>query len=145
SFPLGNTTVTWTATDAAGNTQTCTQTVKVVGPIVPNKDTASINGYEGGTAVSNVLSNDLLNCNAVVRNEVELTLASTLPSVLTFDTTSGEVTVKPNTPTGKYSFDYKICEVANTSNCNTATVEITVTAPAILAVKEDLGPINGTI
>ncbi|WP_149205528.1 HYR domain-containing protein [Flavobacterium johnsoniae] len=145
SFPLGNTTVTWTATDAAGNTQTCTQTVKVVGPIVPNKDTASINGYEGGTAVSNVLANDLLNCNAVVRNEVELTLASTLPSVLTFDTTSGEVTVKPNTPTGKYSFDYKICEVANTSNCNTATVEITVTAPAILAVKEDLGPINGTI
>ncbi|WDF60387.1 HYR domain-containing protein [Flavobacterium sp. KACC 22758] len=145
SFPLGNTIVTWTATDAAGNTQTCTQTVKVVGPIVPNKDTASINGYEGGTAVSNVLANDLLNCNAVVRNEVELTLASTLPSVLTFNTTSGEVTVKPNTPTGKYSFDYKICEVANTSNCNTATVEITVTAPVILAVKEDLGPINGTI
>ena len=145
TFPLGNTTVTWTATDAAGNTQTCTQTVKVVGPIVPNKDTASINGYEGGTAVSNVLANDLLNCNAVVRNEVELTLASTLPSVLTFNTTSGEVTVKPNTPTGKYSFDYKICEVANTSNCNTATVEITVTAPVILAVKEDLGPINGTI
>ncbi|SHF99223.1 HYR domain-containing protein [Flavobacterium johnsoniae] len=145
SFPLGNTTVTWTATDAAGNTQTCTQTVKVVGPIVPNKDTASINGYGGGTAVADVLANDLLNCNAVIRNEVELTLASTLPSVLTFNTTSGEVTVKPNTPTGKYSFYYKICEVANTSNCNTATVEITVTAPAILAVKEDLGPINGTI
>ncbi|MCP2027053.1 putative repeat protein (TIGR01451 family)/gliding motility-associated-like protein [Flavobacterium sp. HSC-32F16] len=145
SFPIGNTTVTWTATDAAGNTQTCTQTVKVVGPIAANKDTASVNGYEGGIAVSNVLANDLLNCNAVVKNEVVLTLASTLPSVLTFNITTGEVTVKPNTPVGKYSFDYKICEVANNSNCNTATVEITVTAPAILAVKEDLGPINGTI
>ncbi|WP_289664919.1 HYR domain-containing protein [Flavobacterium panacagri] len=145
SFPIGNTTVTWTATDAAGNKQTCTQIVKVVGPIKPNNDVVSINGYPGGTAVSDVLANDFLNCKAVVRSEVDLTLASSLPSVLTFDTTTGKVTVKPNTPAGTYSFDYKICEVANTSNCNTATVEIKVTAPAILAVKEDLGPINGTI
>jgi gliding motility-associated-like protein len=29
SFPLGSTTVTWTVTDAAGNTATCTQTVTV--------------------------------------------------------------------------------------------------------------------
>ncbi|MBB4800211.1 gliding motility-associated-like protein [Flavobacterium nitrogenifigens] len=145
SFPIGNTTVTWTATDAAGNTQTCTQTVKVVGPIIANKDAVSINGYEGGTAVSNVLANDSLNCNAVVRNEVILSLDSTLPSVLTFDTATGEVKVKPNTPVGTYSFDYKICEVANTSNCNSATVEVKVTAPVILAVKENLGPINGSI
>jgi len=33
SFPLGNTTVTWTVTDAAGNAQTCTQIVKVIGSI----------------------------------------------------------------------------------------------------------------
>ncbi|WP_372754526.1 HYR domain-containing protein, partial [Mariniflexile sp.] len=30
SFPIGNTTVTWTVTDAAGNTATCTQTVTVI-------------------------------------------------------------------------------------------------------------------
>ncbi len=30
SFPLGVTTITWTATDAAGNTATCTQTVNVI-------------------------------------------------------------------------------------------------------------------
>ncbi|WP_123907060.1 gliding motility-associated C-terminal domain-containing protein, partial [Flavobacterium johnsoniae] len=145
-FPIGNTTVTWTAKDAAGNTQTCTQNVKVVGPIIANDDkVASINGYDGGTAVSDVLANDLLNCNAVVRSEVVLTLASTLPSVLTFDTTSGTVAVKPNTPAGTYSFDYKICEASNSSNCSTATLEVKVTAPSILAVKENLGPINGTI
>ncbi|MBK6281835.1 MAG: HYR domain-containing protein [Draconibacterium sp.] len=28
-FPVGNTTVTWTATDAAGNTATCTQLVTI--------------------------------------------------------------------------------------------------------------------
>jgi hypothetical protein len=31
-FPVGTTTVTWTATDAAGNTRTATQTVRVVPP-----------------------------------------------------------------------------------------------------------------
>ncbi len=30
NFPIGNTTVTWTATDAAGNVSTCSQTVTVV-------------------------------------------------------------------------------------------------------------------
>ncbi|WP_345143006.1 HYR domain-containing protein [Flavobacterium ginsengiterrae] len=146
SFPLGNTTVTWTATDAAGNTQTCTQTVKVIGPIVANEDKVnSINGYTGGTAILNVLANDLLNCNAVVRSEVDLTLASALPSVLTFDIVTGKVTVKPNTPKGTYSFDYKICEIANSGNCSTTTVEVKVDAPAILAVKETLGPINGAV
>ena len=29
SFPLGNTTVTWTVTDNSGNTATCTQVVTV--------------------------------------------------------------------------------------------------------------------
>ena len=34
-FPLGNTTVTWTVTDAVGNTATCTQIVTVVDADVP--------------------------------------------------------------------------------------------------------------
>ncbi|WP_272150411.1 proprotein convertase P-domain-containing protein, partial [Tenacibaculum aiptasiae] len=35
TFPIGATTVTWTSTDAAGNTATCTQTVTVVDNINP--------------------------------------------------------------------------------------------------------------
>ncbi|NND63846.1 MAG: HYR domain-containing protein [Flavobacteriaceae bacterium] len=35
TFPLGDTTVTWTATDAAGNTATCTQIVTVVDDVDP--------------------------------------------------------------------------------------------------------------
>ncbi|QDW20134.1 gliding motility-associated C-terminal domain-containing protein [Flavobacterium sp. KBS0721] len=145
-FPIGNTIVTWTVKDVAGNIETCTQTIQVVGPIIANEDkVGSFNGYEGGIAIADVLANDLLNCSAVVRGEIALTLDSTLPSVLTFDTTTGAVTVKSNTPVGTYSFDYKICEVSNSSNCNITTVEIKVVAPSILAVKENLGPINGTI
>ncbi|OCB68413.1 hypothetical protein B0A79_07085, partial [Flavobacterium piscis] len=145
-FPIGNTIVTWTVKDVAGNIETCTQTIQVVGPIIANEDkVGSFNGYEGGIAIADVLANDLLNCSAIVRGEIALTLDSTLPSVLTFDTTTGAVTVKSNTPVGTYSFDYKICEVSNSSNCNTTTVEIKVVVPIILAVQENLGPINGTI
>ena len=35
-FPVGTTTVTWTATDNSGNTATCTQTVRVVDTQAPN-------------------------------------------------------------------------------------------------------------
>ncbi|OXB06019.1 hypothetical protein B0A72_08415 [Flavobacterium pectinovorum] len=144
SFPIGVTTVTWTAKDASGNTQTCTQMVKVVGPIKANDDIiSSFNGFSGGVAVSNVLSNDLLNCNAAITSDVNLTLASTLPSVLTFNTTTGSVTVNPKTPAGTYLFDYTICEKSNTTNCSTASVKITVVAPVIDAVTETTTSING--
>jgi gliding motility-associated-like protein len=144
SFPIGVTTVTWTAKDVSGNTQTCTQTVKVVGPIKANDDTvSSFNGFSGGVAVSNVLSNDLLNCSAVVTSDVNVTLASSLPSVLNFNITNGSVEVKPQTPAGTYSFDYTICEKSNTTNCSTASVKITVVAPVIDAVTETTTSING--
>jgi hypothetical protein len=48
TYPLGNTTVTWTVTDAAGNTATCTQTVSVTSNVIttvtcPGNITAAVN------------------------------------------------------------------------------------------------------
>ncbi|MRX42095.1 HYR domain-containing protein, partial [Flavobacterium sp. LC2016-23] len=144
SYPIGLTTVTWTVTDNSGNTETCTQNVNIVGPMLAKDDNvASFNGYVGGTAVSNVLNNDLLNCNAVIGNDVTITLASSLPSVLSFNTSTGSVAVNPNTPAGTYTFDYRICENLNSTNCSTATVSISVVAPSIDAVADNLGSING--
>ncbi|MBF4519578.1 HYR domain-containing protein, partial [Flavobacterium sp. ANB] len=144
TFHIGVTTVTWTVTDNSGNTQTCTQTVKIVGPIKANDDIVSnFNGYSGGTAVSTVLSNDSLNCNNVIENDVTITLASTLPSVLNFNTTTGAVSVNALTPAGNYTFDYTICEKINPTNCSTASVKITVVAPVIDAVTETTTSING--
>jgi hypothetical protein len=42
-YSLGNTTVTWTATDAAGNTATCAQIVSVTDPTPPLFDTCPLN------------------------------------------------------------------------------------------------------
>ncbi|KIC01910.1 hypothetical protein OA88_11090, partial [Flavobacterium sp. JRM] len=143
-FPIGITTVTWTVTDNNGNISTCTQMVTVFGPIKSNDDLGvSINSYVGGIAVSNVLNNDLLNCVSVVSNQVKITLASTLPSGVNFDTTTGEVSVNPHTPSGTYTFDYTICDLSNITNCSTSTVKITIDNPLIEAITETTSPING--
>ncbi|TDO77976.1 gliding motility-associated-like protein [Flavobacterium chryseum] len=145
TFPIGTTTVIWTVTDNSGNTQTCTQAVKVVGPIKANDDiVTNFNGYSGGTAVSNVLDNDLLNCTNVIGNDITITLATALPSALNFNTTTGTVTVNPLTSAGNYTFDYTICEKLNPTNCSTASVKITVVAPIIDAITETTTSINGT-
>ncbi|OUL62326.1 HYR domain-containing protein, partial [Flavobacterium sp. AJR] len=143
-FPIGITTVTWTVTDNNGNISTCTQTVTVFGPIKSNDDLGvSINSYVGGIAVSNVLNNDLLNCVSVISNQVKITLASTLPSGVNFDTATGEVSVNPHTPSGTYTFDYTICDLSNITNCSTSTVKIIVDKPLIEAITETTSPING--
>ncbi|MFC4476639.1 gliding motility-associated C-terminal domain-containing protein [Flavobacterium chungangensis] len=139
SFPIGNTTVTWTATDAGGNTETCTQIVKVIGEIIANNDSvSSSDGVTGGIVITNVFDNDVLNCNKVNREDVDVIVKGTVPSVLIFNTANGAVSVKPNTPTGTYTFDYSICEIANSGNCKTATVEVEIVND-LIAVKDDFG------
>ena len=56
---------------------------------------------------------------------------------------TGTVDVKPNTPAGTYVFDYTICEKANTSNCASATVTVTVGAAPIVATPDTYAGING--
>jgi len=54
-----------------------------------------------------------------------------LPAELTFDLATGDIGVVADAPEGVYSFDYDICE-PSTTNCDTATVTITVEALLLL-------------
>ncbi|WP_194138727.1 HYR domain-containing protein [Flavobacterium hungaricum] len=140
SYPIGVTTVTWTVTDNSGNTATCTQTVTIVGPIKAENDSvSSFNGIEGGIAIVSVLDNDFLNCSKVSNNDINLSLSTTLPSALNFNTTTGAVSVNPGTPTGTYTFNYSICEKANTANCSTAVVTIEVVNDLIANADNSFG------
>ena len=71
-----------------------------------------------------------------------LSAGSTLPPELTFDTTTGAVGLAADAPAGVYSFDYDICE-QGTTNCDTATVTITVEAAPIEAIAETFPSIDG--
>ena len=130
------------------NCDTATLTIKVGNaPIVANDDTHTItNGLIGGTT-SSVLTNDSLNGNGnPSTNSVTLTWLN-VPSGLQTNT-NGTVTVPAGTASGTYTVTYRICEKLNPSNCDTATLTITVLTPVtpttIEAVNDGVTTITST-
>jgi gliding motility-associated-like protein len=124
---------------------TATVFVTVTAPaIVAANDTVTLdNGYTGGTAVDNVLANDKLNGSTVTESEVKITTVSSENSNISLVGTA--VIVKAGTPAGTYKLIYNICEILNPNNCAQGTVTVTVTAPAIVAVKDTADPISGYV
>jgi len=126
-----------------GQTKTATVTVTVGAPaLVATADLGNANGYTGGTAVENVLTNDTYNGNPATLNEVKLSQVSTTNPNVTLDVTTGKVNVAPNTPAGTYTLVYQIEDKLNPGQTKTATVTITVSAPAMVATN-DSGNANG--
>ncbi len=125
---------------------TCTATgatVTVYVPLCANTDTAGpINGLVGATTAS-VLTNDTLNGVAITVSAITLT-GVTVPTGLTLNA-NGTITIAPNTPAGTLTLTYQICENLNPTNCDTATVTITVAAAVIDAISDTFGPINGLL
>ncbi len=132
----------------SGNCATATATVTVIGaPISAVDDSASgINGFVGASNVLNVLNGDLLNGSAATTPSVTISVAPgfTVPAGLSFDPVTGNVSVNPGTAAGVYSFDYRICETLNPSNCTTATATVTVVAAPITADDDSASPVTGT-
>ncbi|RBN50164.1 gliding motility-associated C-terminal domain-containing protein, partial [Flavobacterium psychrolimnae] len=125
------------------NCDTATVTVSVTAPaIVANDDAGTtVNGANGGTAFTNVLVNDTLNGVPVLASQVATTFVSASNAGVTLSGT--DVVVAAGTPAGNYTLVYQICEILNPTNCDTATVTISVTAPAIVANDDAGTPVNG--
>jgi hypothetical protein len=127
------------------NCDQATVTVPVTyATIVANDDAGTpVNGYDGGTSVTNVLENDELNGNPVDPTEITLVeISSTNPNV-TLNPITGEVDVAAGTPEGTYYLVYEICEILNPGNCDQATVTVPVTAAPIVANDDTGTPVNG--
>ncbi|WP_206743356.1 gliding motility-associated C-terminal domain-containing protein, partial [Flavobacterium sp. Leaf82] len=96
-------------------------------------DVTLADGLNGSLEVINVLANDKLNSVPVKPSDVILK-GLNLPTGITINA-DGTLDVAPGTKGGNYTLTYQICEVANSSNCSTATVKIFVEVPAIAIVK----------
>ncbi|KQP12565.1 DUF11 domain-containing protein [Pseudorhodoferax sp. Leaf267] len=142
---------------ATGQTVTCTvaaglaaggSQVSFVVPVTPTATAGtSVNGALGGTAVANVLGNDLLNATPATLSTVTLSQVSTSQPGITLDVTTRAVNVAAGTPAGTYALVYRICEQLNPSNCDNATVTVTVTTSASIDALDDnyaSTPISGT-
>jgi hypothetical protein len=74
---------------------------------------------------------------------VTITVVNDPMDGVTLDPLTGIVSVDPGTPAGTYNIEYQLCEVLNPTNCDDATVTVTVIAPEILANDDTYGPFNG--
>ena len=122
--------------------------VAAAGSVVATNDTASVSTTTGGTNVLNVRTGDTLNGVAASTGNTVVSVASgsSVPAGLTFNASTGQVSVAAGTPVGVYSFNYQICEIGFPSNCRTATATVTVTGSVDLAITKTNTPgVNGNV
>ena len=110
--------------------------VTVVAFAIDAVDDAGSAPRSGGTAVANVLANDRFTNRAATFADVRLLQLSSGHAGVALNANSGAVTVAAGTPVGSYALAYRICEIATPSNCDDATVAVTVTPLQIVAVND---------
>ena len=112
--------------------------------VIANDDSGSIVSGFSNTPVYNVLANDTYNGVPATFSNVTLSFISSSHSGITLNTTTGAVTVDPAVLPGNYTLVYQICAANNASNCDTATVSITVNPRIIEATDDNFteAPIN---
>lgn len=133
---VGTYQLTYRACETArpANCDAATVTVTVAGNVIDAVDDVGAAKTGGGTAVPNVLSNDRLGAGAATLQNVSLRQVTPDPYLALQP--GGAVRVNAGTPSGTYSIDYEICELANPINCDQATVTVTVTPYPIDAVAD---------
>lgn len=103
-------------------------------PVVSVNDQGSASMSAGGIAIANVLANDTVGGKVATPAMVRLSQVSTTHAGVAMDLAIGSVNVAPGTPNGTHTLTYKICEIANPSNCAQATA--TVAPHAIYAAND---------
>lgn len=113
-------------------------------PIIANDDSGSTLSGFTNPPVYNVLVNDTYNNVPATFSNVTLSFVSSTHSGITLNTATGAVLVDNAVPAGNYTLVYQICAANNASNCDTATVSITVNPRIIEATDDNFteAPIN---
>jgi SdrD B-like domain/Domain of unknown function DUF11 len=141
--PAGNYTIVYEICENLNSTNCDQATITVPvdpAPILANDDAGSIGGAGGVIPGLDVRTNDTLNGVPVVPSQVTITPVTTGPVTVT---ANGTVTVAPGTPAGPYTVTYTLCEILNPTNCDTATVTVTVNAGNIAADNDSVNNVNG--
>jgi large repetitive protein len=96
--------------------------------------------------VTSVLVNDTIGGAPVTLGHVALSQQSSTDARVTVDSANGSVNVAPGALVGAHSLVYRICEIASPSNCDEATVLLTVKNPSVIdAVNDSATSVPGKI
>ncbi|OOG68575.1 gliding motility-associated C-terminal domain-containing protein [Flavobacterium sp. A45] len=88
------------------------------------------------TNVINVFTNDTLNASPVNPADVILTTVTSNPFLQM--NPDGSIDVLPDAPVGTQTMTYQICEKLNNTNCDTATVTVTIEGPTMTVSGEGI-------
>ena len=109
-------------------------------------------GSVGNSNAGNVLTNDTLNGNPVNIADINLSIITPATPVTVgalvpvINPLTGTINIPAGTPAGNYAITYQICYKLNSLTCDSATVNVTVTAAPINAVADNnTTTIYGTI
>ncbi len=95
-------------------------------PIVANDDSGNHNAGTVNNNLLNVLTNDTINGIQATTSNVVLTQLTTSNPGVALDTATGAISVSGAVPNGTYTLTYNICQAGVPTNCDPATVTITV-------------------
>ena len=124
-----------TPTTTTSTTVTTTTTATVVTPtvITLSDDTYTLTTTESttttATTVGSVFTNDRLNGNPINIQKVIFSLLPQSTPTSFIITKDGNIIVPAQTPTGRYTLNYRICDSKNKNQkpiCQTATITITI-------------------
>ena len=135
-FPVGTTTVIFTATDAGTLSATCTTYVTVVAaPLAVDDLYGSVHRplpEDGNQSIGNILTNDRLCVSAGTLSGAHICnvtpSASNLSANVWIDATNGNVMIAPGAAIGTYAFQYTIC-VGDLQSTATVTVNVDYNLP----------------
>ena len=148
--PAGIYTIEYRICENANSANCANASVAVVvtaAPVAAVNDSVIVpDGVAGVPSALNVFDGDSINGVPATPSNATLSVAagSSVPNQLTFDSATGVVGVRPNTPAGTYSFSYQICETLNPTNCRLAMASVTVDPSPIIATDDNATGINGT-
>ncbi len=111
-------------------------TVTVMPNAIDAVNDAGVVTSSGGRAVANVLANDRLAGALATLARVTLAPVSASDPGVRLNSADGSVAVAAGTEAGIHSLVYRICERASPSNCDEATVAVTVKPQVINAVND---------
>jgi hypothetical protein len=133
-LPLGNTIVTWSATDHSGNNSTCTQTVTVINSIPIAADDLYSVIQNTTSQPSSVNGNVLFNDTDPEDQYITATSWTTPSSGSVATNSNGTFVYTPATGfTGSVTFDYVVSDVCGQTDTGTVTIEVEscITTPSI--------------
>lgn len=90
----------------------------------------------GGGQTASVLDNDRVGDQAASLANASVSLSGNLPTGVSF--ADGVFSVRRGTAGGSYRIDYRLCERAQPSNCASASVDLRIPTPALLAGADSL-------